>query len=99
MAGSDPLTRYTLHPFGDEWLWAEGGEEPLEVSWEKVVEVAEADRADMLRNADKNNDDGLRELAKGMWFVVHEFDPSDPDWTADHLAALIGPDGTRFDYD
>lgn len=34
-----------------------------------------------------------------MWFTVMEFDPKDPEQVPDHLAALIGPDGTLYDYD
>lgn len=90
---------YTVHPFGDEWLWAEGGEEPLTVSYEGAARVAEDERADLLRRAESDGDENLREMAEGMWFTAKAFFPEDPERMADHIAALIGPDGTVYAFD
>lgn len=90
---------YTVHPFGDEWLWDGGGEEPLTVSYEGAAKAAEDERADLLRRADGDGDENLREMAVSMWFTVKEFFPEDPERLPDHIAALIGPDGTVYAYD
>jgi hypothetical protein len=39
----DTLTTYTIHPFGDEWLWdAEDGTKPLTFSLQKAAAAAKA---------------------------------------------------------
>lgn len=87
---------FTLHPFGDEWLWDRDDDtRPLTVSWSRAAEIAQNHRAQYLRT----DDDEKRRLAVGMWFTVMEFDPEHPERVPEHLAALIGPDGTLYDYD
>lgn len=91
---------YTLHPFGDEWLWdVDDNSKPLTVSWERAAEVAQNHRAEYLRTADDSNDDGMREMAAGMWFIVRQHWPEDPEREPFDLSALIGPDGTQYDHD
>lgn len=87
---------YTLHPFGDEWLWDRDDDtKPLTVSKTQAVEVAQNHRANYLRTDDEEK----RRLAVGMWFTLMSFDIDDPERVPEHIAALIGPDGTLYDYD
>jgi hypothetical protein len=91
---------YTLHPFGDEWLWdSDDDSKPLTVSWERAAEIAQNHRGDCLRTADESDDDGLRQMAARTWFIVRQYWPEDPEREPFDLSALIGPDGTLYDYD
>jgi hypothetical protein len=90
------MTGYTIHPFGDEWLWTNAGDAPLVC---ESVEHAASTLADhraavIVGNAGPEGAE-LRALMRRMWAAVYEYDgPVDG---GGDLAAVIAPDGRVYD--
>lgn len=75
----------TIHPFNDEWLWDDTGEE----AW-RIATLDEAHRAAIdyrKENLHRNREDRNQvDFIRGMWFALHEGDD------AGELVGLVAPD-------
>lgn len=82
-----PDALYTVHPYGDEWLWAEDGENPKLVRWDldAIRTVAARHRAGMVRVADEQGRDYLTD----MHFVLRRYVPGAADPVSADIAALV----------
>lgn len=74
---------YTLHPFGDEWLWTDEGTEPMRFSMlgDAVAFAAEYRQATIDGNPGPQGE-SLREFALEFWFAVYD---------GEHFVAYIDP--------
>ena len=81
----------TVHPFGDEWLWADGGKVPMEFdSIEAAAAYANDYRKDYRKSAaNADASDPTVQLAESMWFAIEDEEHAD-------TMALVAPDGTTI---
>lgn len=81
---------FSIHPYGDEWLWAEDGESPKLVGWdpEAIRAIAATHRAGMIRTATEQGHDFFSD----MHFILRRYTPGDQDPVSEDIAALVTAD-------
>jgi hypothetical protein len=86
-------TLYSVHPYGDEWLWAEDGVNPKLVRWDfdAIRALTSTHRAGMIRAAEKDG-----HYFTDMHFVLRQNPPARSGLISTDIAALVTADDEIF---
>lgn len=93
MTTTTATKKITVHPFDDEWLWTDAGDEPERFA--TVDEAAAFASSHRKENLERNREDADQvKFIESMWFALHQDDPAveEGEPSTGRLVALVSPD-------